>query len=320
VTALVNGSGSVVERYVYDPYGKQSIYDSSYNSRASSSYAWIFGLQGKRIDSSTGNYNFNAREYRPTLSRFLRNDPTVYGAGDPNLYRTEWNRPINNTDPLGLWVWTWETDQWEWKDQPIVQALTYCDNHMQNVSLTGPGSIPGKLGATPSPSFSSIGESLWSIIQWYDHGMHNVSLTGPGSIPGHLGAAPPPPAGPLWNSPNTLLGLIWAGIGSLTGHTTWSTENNAIVVENHPFMMHGSGITLGNVIIYQGEATSDLSAHEHQHIIQGYALGPFYLPSHLLAGVYSLVHTGNWHEGNILEWGPESDPPKPWSLELPARK
>ena len=37
VTALVNTSGNVVERYVYDPYGRFDVKDANWNSRTSTS-------------------------------------------------------------------------------------------------------------------------------------------------------------------------------------------------------------------------------------------------------------------------------------------
>jgi len=46
VTSLVNTSGSVQERYVYDPFGTPSFKDSNYGSRSSSLYAWSHLHQG----------------------------------------------------------------------------------------------------------------------------------------------------------------------------------------------------------------------------------------------------------------------------------
>ena len=42
VTALVNTSGTVVERYAYDAFGVATIYDASFTSRSSSSYGQYF--------------------------------------------------------------------------------------------------------------------------------------------------------------------------------------------------------------------------------------------------------------------------------------
>jgi RHS repeat-associated protein len=103
VTALVNGSGVVVERYVYDPYGNVTIYDASYTTvRSSSSYAMNYLFQGMRYDSISGLYEANRRWYSPTLQRWTSIDPTRYSAGDVNLYRFVGNNPGDYTDPTGL--------------------------------------------------------------------------------------------------------------------------------------------------------------------------------------------------------------------------
>jgi RHS repeat-associated protein len=101
VTALINGSGSVVERYVYDPYGKQSVLDANFNTRSSSSYAFNIGFQGLRLDTTSGLYNERNRDLHPGLGRWIQTDPLGFGGGDTNLYRAEGNRPTNVTDPSG---------------------------------------------------------------------------------------------------------------------------------------------------------------------------------------------------------------------------
>src|SRR4029453_7908253 len=40
VLAIANASGAIKERYAYDAYGKPTLFDASYGSRSSSSYAW----------------------------------------------------------------------------------------------------------------------------------------------------------------------------------------------------------------------------------------------------------------------------------------
>jgi RHS repeat-associated protein len=103
VTALVNTSGTVVERYTYTPFGVQTVYDASYTVRGGgSSYAFQYGFQGRPLDATTENYDNRGRWYRPSLGRTITMDPIRYKGGDVVLYRWLFNAPTNFTDPFGL--------------------------------------------------------------------------------------------------------------------------------------------------------------------------------------------------------------------------
>ncbi len=102
VTALVNGSGVVVERYMYDPFGSVTVLDGSWSIRSGgSSYSWTYLYQGLRLDPATGIYNARNRDIHPGLGRALQRDPLGYGGGDVNVYRWEGNTPPNGVDPTG---------------------------------------------------------------------------------------------------------------------------------------------------------------------------------------------------------------------------
>jgi len=106
VTALVqiNFSASVVERYLYDPYGRFDVKDASWGTRSGSSYAWVYLHQGGRWDATEGMYNFRNRDYSPTLMRWNSEDPLQFQA-DVNFFRYLGNDPTVFTDPLGLGDW-----------------------------------------------------------------------------------------------------------------------------------------------------------------------------------------------------------------------
>jgi hypothetical protein len=139
--------------------------------------------------------------------------------------------------------------------------------------------------------------------------------------------------GKIWNTPNTILGLTFGGIGHIAGwimgtNPSISFGNNALQFHNNPLMP--SAITLGNVIIY-GPRTSpgDRNVHfqntpsghtvgqeEYRHTIQGQILGPFYIPAHIIGGVSSIFRAPNaglrhpvdsWHSNNFMETGPMQD-------------
>jgi RHS repeat-associated protein len=105
VTALVNASGTVVERFAYDPFGKQAVLDASGAADAdgASDVGWDQGFQGMFLDAASGTYKSRVRtDYSPTLGRPITGDPIQFWAGDVNLYRWEGNGPANRVDPSGL--------------------------------------------------------------------------------------------------------------------------------------------------------------------------------------------------------------------------
>lgn len=103
VTALVDGSGAVVERYAYDPYGVRTVYDANWNVRSGgSSYDFQHGFQGMFFDAVAGLNSQRFRWYSPTLGRWVTMDPIQFAAGDVNLYRMEGNNSPNSLDWMGL--------------------------------------------------------------------------------------------------------------------------------------------------------------------------------------------------------------------------
>lgn len=102
VTGLVNTSGTVVERFLYDPYGRFDVKDGSWGARTDSSYGWQYLHQGGRWDAGAGLYHFRNRDFSPTQMRWMSNDPINFGGGDINLYRYERNEPTGLLDPHGL--------------------------------------------------------------------------------------------------------------------------------------------------------------------------------------------------------------------------
>jgi len=102
VTALVDASdGSVVERVVYDPYGRPTFYDGSWeNPSSTSAYANEVLFTGHRRDPETGLYVTLYRIYHPTLGRWLQRDPGGYGDG-MGLYEYVQCSPVDRVDSFG---------------------------------------------------------------------------------------------------------------------------------------------------------------------------------------------------------------------------
>jgi RHS repeat-associated protein len=104
VTALVDGAtGEVVERYMYDPYGRVTVYEPDW----SDTVAWEDSVKnellfaGYRFDAETGLYHVRNRQYHPTLGRWLQRDPAGYVDG-VSLYQYVAANPGRYRDPNGL--------------------------------------------------------------------------------------------------------------------------------------------------------------------------------------------------------------------------
>ena len=100
VTGLVTLSGTFVERYTYDPYGKVEIFDGSWSS-PSISYDNSILFAGYYRDVESGIYSVRNRNYHPDLGRWLQRDPLGYVDG-MSFYEYVKSNPIFGTDPSGL--------------------------------------------------------------------------------------------------------------------------------------------------------------------------------------------------------------------------
>jgi RHS repeat-associated protein len=96
VTALVNGSGAVVAKYLYDSFGNAL---GLWGSLAAGN---TYRFSSNDQDPRTGLYYYGYRWYDPNLQRWLNQDP-IGERGGLNLYRFVNNDPVNKIDRLGLW-------------------------------------------------------------------------------------------------------------------------------------------------------------------------------------------------------------------------
>jgi len=83
-------AGGVAARIVsYGPFGQPNSLDGA-----------RFGYTGQQYLAGLGLYHYKAREYSPSLGRFLQMDPVGY-LDDLNLYAYVGNDPVNFIDPSG---------------------------------------------------------------------------------------------------------------------------------------------------------------------------------------------------------------------------
>jgi len=101
-TALVDAnSGSVVERYLYDPYGRPAFLNGSWTPISASAYDNEILFCGYRHDAATGLYNVRNRYLNWLTGRWMTTDPIGYVDG-VNLYEYVRGMPSNATDPTGM--------------------------------------------------------------------------------------------------------------------------------------------------------------------------------------------------------------------------
>ncbi len=99
-TIALSRGGQAVNTYAYDEYGQGRAQDGV--------TGYPFRYTGQRLDPYTGTYHYKAREYSPTLGRFLQPDPARFVDG-PNIYAYVGTNPWNAVDPTGLQIevfWT----------------------------------------------------------------------------------------------------------------------------------------------------------------------------------------------------------------------
>jgi len=111
-TALIDAnSGSVVERYMYDPYGKPTVLNGPADADPNTSdwtpdpdnrsdYENEILYCGYRHDPETGLYCVRHRYYDPAIGTWRTHDPAGYKDG-MSLYECVRSSPANNTDPMG---------------------------------------------------------------------------------------------------------------------------------------------------------------------------------------------------------------------------
>ncbi len=104
MTSLVNTSGSVVERYIYDPYGNITVLTATWGtvSGNQSQFGWRYLYQGGRFDTTTSWYDFRNRDYIPAEGRWAERDPLGFGGGSDSFYQFIESNPSSSTDPSGL--------------------------------------------------------------------------------------------------------------------------------------------------------------------------------------------------------------------------
>lgn len=104
IMTIADTSGSIVERYLYDPYGQRTILDANYatDTDSTSDFAFQQGHQGGKYDGVLSNQMlFRHRVYDVETMRWSRPDPLRYVDG-LNTYSSWLSSPLRYLDPSGL--------------------------------------------------------------------------------------------------------------------------------------------------------------------------------------------------------------------------
>ena len=101
ITAVVDSSGTVQERYGYNGFGTVRYMDGSFGSRTGSSYDWETLFAGYRYDTASRIYQVRFRYYHTLLGRWINRDPIGEMAGT-HLYAYVANMPTKFIDLFGL--------------------------------------------------------------------------------------------------------------------------------------------------------------------------------------------------------------------------
>ena len=101
VMVVSDRSGTVQERYEYDPFGKVSIYNGAGTQLVKSAIGNEVLFTGRSYNAESGLYDYRARAMKPNIGRFVQVDPLLYVDGMNALGYVN-NNTVNMNDNLGL--------------------------------------------------------------------------------------------------------------------------------------------------------------------------------------------------------------------------
>ncbi|MFH1023774.1 MAG: RHS repeat-associated core domain-containing protein [Planctomycetota bacterium] len=165
VFGFTDTSGNVTERYNYTAYGKQAIFDASYNSRNTPTVDQERGHTGQTEDREGPLQHFDMRYYNPAQGRFISQD--IEYLDGMNLYGGYF--VPGDVDLYGLNTYYAETNE---EKEEIIHAvalkLEYPDNFNENGVFTGENK--GKVKAFDKGFFDMVDELDDDNLRIIGHG------------------------------------------------------------------------------------------------------------------------------------------------------
>ncbi|MBI9018921.1 MAG: hypothetical protein JEZ07_16845 [Phycisphaerae bacterium] len=144
--ALMDDTGTIVERYEYDAYGKRHVYSANFGA-PTCSFDNCIAFTGQRLETlDDGDLEvmyYKYRYYDVYTGRFLSNDPAGY-VDSLSLYEYVRSMPTRLMDVLGLWSWRKSNDVW------IIQTILKNNGYIFGTFGSANNGIDGKYGIDSS--------------------------------------------------------------------------------------------------------------------------------------------------------------------------
>ena len=102
VVALTNDTGTIKQRFAYQPYGEPEELNPNFTTYTGTDYNWNYRFTGRELDLNTGLQLNRNRYYHQQLGRWVNRDPIDYRGSRWNLYLYAQASPVVQTDSHGL--------------------------------------------------------------------------------------------------------------------------------------------------------------------------------------------------------------------------
>ena len=100
LTGVCNVSGSIQERFLYDPYGVSTVLTAAWGA-TTDAFSWAVRFTGRHYDFETQLYSYRRRFYHTQVGRLTTRDPLPQVRGG-SLYEYVYGQPTQSSDPSGL--------------------------------------------------------------------------------------------------------------------------------------------------------------------------------------------------------------------------
>ncbi|WP_315851684.1 RHS repeat domain-containing protein, partial [Planctopirus hydrillae] len=127
VTAIIDNTGVVQERFEYDPYGTIRIFDPDFDDFDTSGFGYVITYCGYRWDDVTRMFVVRKRFLHTDTGMWVSRDPIDYISSFPSLFQYVRSQPTVVVDPTGLSDWTWPWDpnaSWDPKNTVLLWGET----------------------------------------------------------------------------------------------------------------------------------------------------------------------------------------------------